>query len=73
VRTFLFQEIDRPCAGGGVDAHVGRGVQPVTALGVEILQRAKAASGQEVVFHIADHAFDLSLGVDCELHPMGGI
>ena len=23
VRTFLFQEIDGPCAGGGVDAHVG--------------------------------------------------
>lgn len=62
IGTFLFQQIEGPGRRWWRGCARWPWCQPVAALGVEILQRAKAAAVKEVVFHVAEHAFDLSFG-----------
>jgi hypothetical protein len=50
MRAFLFQKIEGPSAGGGVEAHVGHGVQPAAALGVDSSSEWKLRPARKLSF-----------------------
>ena len=57
------QPVKRSLTGRAMDAHIGRTVEPVQSLAIEIRQVDEPEAGPEVAAHVALTRLDLALGL----------
>ena len=70
VRLLLGEGLIDDALSRGVHARIGYAIEPITQLGVQIVEIAEGAGEEEVLAHSADRPLDFSLRF-CPIRPAG--